>query len=362
MATLGEFPAPRRIAVLHALYLGDLLCAIPALSALDRRFPDAEITLIALPWARAMVERLPAVDTFLEFPGYPGLPEVTYDEQRTAAFIAEMRLTHYDIAIQLHGSGSFVNELVAEFGADLTVGYCRPGDTELELALPWREDESEIERWLRLVATLGADPGDTRIELPIFERERARATQILGLHGRGFGPVVGFHCGSKLESRRWPIARFAELGDELSRRYDARIVLTGTKGEEHLAHEIRTQMQATLLDLVGKTDLGTFFAVVSQLELLVTNDTGASHVAAATRTPSVVLFGPSRPSRWAPLDETLHAAVDSRAFAGGNAEDDRCLLILPVDRVLDACERILSPASNRRAGPGAIHRGGRLNA
>src|SRR3954453_765732 len=91
--------APRRIAVFRALFLGDLLCAVPALNALDRRFPEAEITLVGLPWAREWAERLPAVVTFLEFPGYPGLPELPVDEQRTAAFIDGMRQVGYDIAI-----------------------------------------------------------------------------------------------------------------------------------------------------------------------------------------------------------------------------------------------------------------------
>ena len=212
MATLRESPTPRRIAVLRALYLGDLLCAIPALDAIDRRFPDAEITLIGLPWTRAIVDRLPAVDRFLEFPGYRGLPELPYDEQRTAAFIAEMRRNRYDIAIQLHGSGSYVNDLVADFGADLTLGYRRDGDRELSLTLPWREDESEVERWLRLVALLGADPGHTSIDMAIFEQERVRARQLLGCGESRSHPIVGFHCGSKLESRRWPTSASPRLG------------------------------------------------------------------------------------------------------------------------------------------------------
>src|SRR5215208_3426584 len=104
---------PRRIAVFRALFLGDLLCAVPALNALDRRFPNAEITLIGLPWARQLSARLPAVDRFVEFAGYPRLPEVPPDEQRTAAFLEAMRGERYDLAIQIHGSGEVSNELTA---------------------------------------------------------------------------------------------------------------------------------------------------------------------------------------------------------------------------------------------------------
>src|SRR6267378_3988253 len=74
-----RFPAPvRRIVVLRALHLGDLLCATPALRELQRRFPQAKITLIGLPWARDFTERLAYIDRLLPFPGYPGILETDY--------------------------------------------------------------------------------------------------------------------------------------------------------------------------------------------------------------------------------------------------------------------------------------------
>src|ERR687885_387573 len=86
----------RKIAIFRALYLGDLLCAVPALRSLRHRFPDVEITLIGLPWARDLVRRLPYIDRLAIFPGYPGIMEVPYDAGRTDAFLAEARSTGYD--------------------------------------------------------------------------------------------------------------------------------------------------------------------------------------------------------------------------------------------------------------------------
>src|SRR5215207_9031922 len=94
--------AIRKIAIFRALFLGDLLCSVPALRALRQRFPSAEITLIGLPWAADLVERLPYLDRLAVFPGYPGIAEAPYQAVRTTGFLAEARAAGYDLAFQMH--------------------------------------------------------------------------------------------------------------------------------------------------------------------------------------------------------------------------------------------------------------------
>jgi ADP-heptose:LPS heptosyltransferase len=319
-----------RIAIFQALNLGDFLCATPALRAIRCRFPAAEITFIGRPWAEEFVARLATVDRFLPFPGYPGIAE-----SPTGAARAAPRWPRFDLAIQMHGSGEVSNGFLAALEATRSVGFGPPGDQRLTTALSWVESEPEPLRWLRLAEAIGAAPAGRSIEFPLTSAERIKAVVLIGPpDGR---PVIGLHVGSSHPSRRWPAESFARLGDSLANERQARIVLTGSDQERSLTAAVRGAMNAPALDLAGMTDLGEFAAVISALDLLVTNDTGASHVAAATRTRSVVLFGPSRPGRWAPLDRLRHQVVDAASYPGAPADGTAALHALPVDDVLAAC-------------------------
>mgnify|MGYP001442260793 CR=1 FL=1 len=325
---------PRRIAVLRALHLGDLLCATPALRALRRRFPSAEITLIGLPWSADLVGRLPDVDRFAPFPGYPGIPEVPYEPARTHAFLAEARARPFDLAIQMHGSGTASNGFIASLGATVTLGYRLLEDERLTIGLPYLADDHEVLRWLRLVAVLGAETKDTRLAFPTSTDEQQRAAVLLAPARRAGGPVIGLHVGGRGVERRWPAARFAALAD-------AHTALPGSASERDVTRQVTSAIRAPVLDLAGQTDLGTFGALIAGLDLLITNDTGASHLAAACATPSVVLFATTSPYNWAPLDRDRHLVVDARTFAPPEMPGPEALAQLPIEPVLLACERLL---------------------
>jgi hypothetical protein len=113
-----RLPPPRRVVVLRALQLGDLLCAVPALRAFRSAWPGTEMVLIALPWARTFVERFDRyLDGFRESPVYPGLPARVPAIGEIPGFLAAIQAGRLDLAVQLHGSGSIVNPLVMLLGA-----------------------------------------------------------------------------------------------------------------------------------------------------------------------------------------------------------------------------------------------------
>jgi ADP-heptose:LPS heptosyltransferase len=210
--------------------------------------------------------------------------------------------------------------------------------------LNWVENEPEPLRWLRLAEAVGAAPAGLQTEFPLTPAERDRAKALIG--PRDDRPVIGLHSGASDPSRRWPAESFARLGNRLRDAFQARIVLTGSDQERSLAATVQRLLGVPAVDLAGMTNLGEFAAVISSLDLLVTNDTGASHVATATRTPSIVLFGPTRPNRWAPLDRQRHQVIDATSCVDASAGGAAALHDLSVDHVFAACLRVLQTAES----------------
>jgi ADP-heptose:LPS heptosyltransferase len=304
---LGD-AAPRRVVILRALQLGDLLCAVPALRALRAALPEAEIVLIGLPWARSFVARFDHyLDGFREFPGFPGLPERTPQVERIPAFLASIQRERFDLAIQLHGSGRFVNPLTVLLGARQCAGFFLPGDycPDPQRFLPWPEQGLEIRRLLQLMEFLGVPSQGEELEFPL----RADDGQALGAieETRELvpGAYVCIHPGASVPQRRWSAGRFAAVGRALA-DHGFLIVLTGTAAEAELTRSVAVELSRPCLDLAGRTDLGALAVLLSRARILICNDTGVSHLAAALRVPSVVISTGDNPRRWAPIDGALH--------------------------------------------------------
>ena len=298
--------------VFRALMLGDMLCATPALRALRHGWPRARITLVGLPWARELAARLPSIDHFEPFCGWPGFEEIAEPgADVAAAFIARQRERADDLALQLHGSGEMSNLLVCAFGAARTVGSASarawvPAHRRHDF-VRWPARGSEVERLLALVDALGLERRGSEIDFPLYDADRAAARSLAPA-----GRYAIVHPGAQWPSRRWPVERFAAVADTLVAA-GLEVVVTGTAAEAPIARALLAAMQAHshshAHDVTGRTDLGAFGALVERAAIVVCNDTGISHVAAALRTPSVVIASGSDVERWAPQDRALHRVL-----------------------------------------------------
>jgi ADP-heptose:LPS heptosyltransferase len=353
---------PRRIAVFRALQLGDLLCAVPALRAVRNGFPEATITLIGLPWAEAFVSRFAhIVDRFVAFPGFPGLPEREPDLAALPEFLRSTQAAHYDFALQMHGRGDLTNSIVAALGARVTAGFypaggCCPDPLRF---MPWPENGTEIHRCIALTDFLGLPRSGDRLEFPLLEGEAAAADALLATHRLAPGSFVCIHPGARLYTRRWPTDHFIAVARDLAAR-GLTVVLTGTSEEALLTRRIARELPASaVVDLAGRTPLGVLAALLRHARLLIANDTGVSHVAAAMRVPSIVLCCGADPQRFAPLDhvlhEVLHHPVACRPCAHVHCPIGHpCAHKLTPERVLTRVRARLAPV--RSAGPLAFPR------
>jgi ADP-heptose:LPS heptosyltransferase len=354
---------PRRIAVFRALQVGDMLCTVPALRALRRAYPRAEITLIGLPWTRALLPRLAAyLDTILEFPGYPGLPERPPALAALPGFLAEAQARRFDLLLQMHGAGTLTNPLVACLGAARLAGFYEPGryrpDAETFLAYP--EGEHEIRRLLGLLEFLGIPPAGEFLEFPLLPEDHASPAALPDLAALPRGGYACIHPGARSRTKCWPPERFAAVADFLADAGLA-IVLTGAGRETDLTRAVQQRMRAPALDAARHgLPLGPLAALLAGARLLVSNDTGVSHLAAALGVPSVVIFSASDPARWAPLDGDHHRALHATGGVAPDAAIQAAAGLLglrvpagprPPRREAQPARRCLPPSTPRRGRP-----------
>jgi ADP-heptose:LPS heptosyltransferase len=301
---------PRKIAIFRALQLGDMLCVIPALRALRKAAPQAHITLIGMSWASSFVKRFQRyIDDLIVFPGYPGFPEQPANLTAMPNFFAEAQRRHFDLAIQMHGSGTLSNPLTVLLGAERNAGFYTPGQyrPDEQHFIEWQEPEHEVLRFVRLMQALGAAPQGEQLEFPLTDADY-RGLQRSHHNLPRPGTYVCIHPGARLPSRRWLPQRFAEVADRLAMS-GMTVVLTGSPDEAPITQQVKQAMRMPALDFTGRTDLGGLAALIAQARLVVSNDTGISHVAAAVATPSVIVSCGSDARRWAPLDRERHHVV-----------------------------------------------------
>ncbi len=302
---------PKKVAIFRALQIGDMLCAIPAIRAFKQAYPESQITLIGLPWAESLARRFHTYFSgFISFPGYPGLPEQAWQTDEVIPFLQQTQLQEFDLVLQMHGNGGIVNPMLSLLRTKQLAGFYEPGrycpNPLLFTAYP--EEGSEVRRMLRLMTFMGIELQGEHLEFPVFADEERAFEELRNRYGLQPKRYICIHPGARDNRRWWSSQNFARVADEIADQ-GYTIVLTGTDAEQETVRSVVTAMRNPVINLAGKTGLGTLAILIRQASMLLCNDTGVSHIAAAVKTPSVVIFLASDPKRWAPLDIHRHRII-----------------------------------------------------
>ena len=304
-----------RILVYRAIGLGDFLTGVPALRAVARAFPTAEVCLAAPAPLAPLVPLTGAVRTFLPT-GELAPPRWTGEAPA--------------LAVNLHGRGPQSHRLLQALTPGRLVAFANP-DVGVQ-GPPWRPAEHEVARWCRLLEESGipADPGNLDLAAPSVAPPVCAATVV--------------HPGAAAPGRRWPVDRFAAVAAQLSAEGHS-VVVTGVPSELPAARSVA--VQAGLPDdrlLAGRLSLAGMAALVADARLVVCGDTGVGHLATAYRTPSVLLFGPMPPALWGPPPGRgehrviWHGEVADRPEQNGRPHP--AVLAIPVEEVLAAVREV----------------------
>lgn len=346
-------PRINRVVVRGTSWVGDSIMTIPALRALRKLLPEAEITLAIKPGVKGIFADADFVDHLLIY-------------QRKNLFsvipqIREWRRRQFDLAIL------FQNAFEAAFipfaaGVPLRLGYATESRQSMlthPVTLPdWRESKHEVFYYLFLInaleqalygtSTVCEQDPDASLELSLDQRTRAK--EILRNEGVAEDQTVVVLCPGSINSRakRWPTERFAALADRLTET-GRRVVLIGSKDELDVANEVKSKMRTSPVDLTGKTSLDQITGVIGLADLVVTNDTGPAHIAAALGRPTIVIFGPTNPDTtrpFAPQAEILrHPPECAPCMLRDCPIDHRCMTAITVDEVFDRSNTILKRLS-----------------
>ncbi len=341
---------PRSILAIRLDHLGDVLMSTPALAALRREHPEARLDVLAAPWGRAALDGNPDVSRVVEAqaPWYDPRRGDLPSPGEVLSVSAALRREAYDWAFDFRGDPRVMAAYLLP-AARRRFGFSGLGlEGLLTDAVPYDRRRSMLDLALDLVALAGAIPSRRRPVFRVPEADREEAARLLETLGvpRPGGRFAVLAPGSNRAAARWPSERFAEIGDALEAA-GVRPVLAGRAADAPVTREVAAAMGRAPADLTGRTRLGVLAAVLERAALLVANDSGSSHLAAAVDCPTVAVFGPTDPALTFPYEDGERFVSVSRpidhprpCFDLSCDSDHGFSSILSRD-VLDACWLVL---------------------
>jgi predicted lipopolysaccharide heptosyltransferase III len=288
-----------KILLLQLKRIGDLILTTPAIAALGKSFPDAHVTLVV---SNECAHLLPAISNVHRI-------LIARRNLRDLGLFSSIAGSKFDYCIDFtrNDRSAFLTLLS---GARRRIASYRVRDQSKTRARLYTDligvrvrDMHTIDYNLALLEPLGIRAASTspQLDLPKTAYEKADALRRASKIRR---PYVILHPGSARREKLWEPERWAELVRHFGQNKDCNLVLTSGPSSDEQAHvaAITKLAQNQTIDLSGKTDLLTLAALIAQAQLLVTVDSAPVHLAAATHTPQVVLFGPTNPFHWRPRE------------------------------------------------------------
>jgi lipopolysaccharide heptosyltransferase II len=302
--------------------MGDVIMTTPAFRALKESKPGCKLTLLTSRSGAAIAPLIPEIDQVISFAA-PWMkasatrlyPAVDLD------LIYKLRGENFDAAIIFTTFSQ--NPLAAAYFCHLAeiplrLGFCR--ENPYQLLNYWLKDNEtelsarhEVERQLELVEFINCKTTDDRLSLNVPEHATRTVTSLLE-NTAGFNinkPWIVIHPGATAESRRYPASHYAGVAEALARELNLQILFTGVDSERQLVESIRADVRAPTISMVGQINLLEMAALIKMTPLLITNNTGPAHMAAAFGTPLVELYALTNPQHmpWKSHSKVLYHDV-----------------------------------------------------
>jgi ADP-heptose:LPS heptosyltransferase len=302
--------AIRRIVVYRIGNIGDILVTLPALNAIRKRFPGAHIALLTSPGkkgAPGAEQILPLGKWFDELLVYFSSDVQSWNGR--LQLLRRLRKGKFDLFVQLPNQQSRLRDEVRNMMfARLAGCRCAVGFEVSQRALFLREEAlhvPQIREALRIYRSVASQlllDSYEDVLLPISDATRRQVASLLLAAGVPENePIVVIHVGAKRQTNQWPLERYARVADEIIRRWEIRVVLTGSATELPAVESVAELMQEKPMVLCGQLDLPQTAALLERSSLYVGNDTGPMHIAAAVGTPTGGVFSARDfPERWWP--------------------------------------------------------------
>ena len=297
-----------RIAILNAAALGDFVQILPAAEAVREAYPRALITLLGRAWHAELVESRPGpFDEVIAVPdSVIGDQPVPFDPAERERLVGALR-GRFDIALQMHGGGRHSNPLISDLGARVAAGARTPDAVPLDRWIPYDLYQPNMLRAMEIAGLIGADRGPLEPAVAVTRSDIEASSQVVPGNGR---PLVVVHPGASDSRRRWPADDFAEVADALTEA-GARVVLTGTAGEQAIVDAVKTAARHDLDDACQQLSIPALVGLLARAALVVSNDTGPRHLAAAVRTATVAIYWVGNVMTAGPMTRGRHQVLMS---------------------------------------------------